>query len=132
MAVPDFLAAWGCPDPDGNSEATSHLSEIFAVRTISAHAPWVSAVPTRRLGSCAATPCVFHLVGTGGHSWVQGALESAGRGPESPRTQPREDGQLKIKGLETELGNRCMKICYADREELNREKEAIRSEKVYF
>lgn len=75
---------------------------------------------------------MFHLVGTGGDSWVQDALESAGRGPESPRTQPKEDGQLKSKSLETELGNRCMKICYTDREELNREKEAIRSEKVYF
>lgn len=101
------------------------------MRPISAHAPWVSAVPTRRLSGCAVTPCVFHLVGTGGgDSWVQGALGSAGRGPESPRTQPREDGHRK--SLETELGNRCMKIHYTDREELNREKEAIRSGKVYF
>lgn len=38
LVVPDFLAAGGCPDPDGNSEATPHLSEIFAVRPISAHA----------------------------------------------------------------------------------------------
>lgn len=59
LVVPDFLAAGGCPDPDGNSEATPHLSEIFAVRAISAYAQWVSAVPTGRLGGIAVAPlCV--------------------------------------------------------------------------
>lgn len=45
LVVPDFLAAQGCQNPDGNSEATPHLSVIFAVQPISAHAPWVSAEP---------------------------------------------------------------------------------------
>lgn len=67
---------------------------------------------------------MVETVGSKVHSEVRGG------GPESPRTQQREDGHRK--SLETELGNRCMKIRYTDREELNREKEAIRSGKVYF
>lgn len=66
LVVPDFLAAHSRPVLDGSTEATSHLSEIFAVRPISAHAQWLSAVPTSRLSYSAAAPCVLYLIGTDG------------------------------------------------------------------
>lgn len=84
------------------------------MRLISAHAQWMPAGPTP-------------VIRFGRDEWLRQVgprcTRKCGRGPASPRTQPREDRHLKRKTLETELGNRCVEISVAtDWEERSHEK----------
>lgn len=97
---PDFLAAHGYSDRNGNSEATLRLSEVLLVLRVSAHArSATTAVPVRRLGSGAAGRPGPGSWGTFGDRWILSALERDGLGaqvwegaPANERSADKREG----------------------------------------